>query len=136
MHINWLELLAAMLTVKCYAKDQHDILVQLKVDSETALTYINQLGGTLSPPRAGSADERTVALVPRQEHNPASHSPAGVLNGTADEESRVLEARQDRLEALSTDLQEDRPTNWATTGGPVCVTPDLPASGLCELKSM
>ncbi len=90
-----------MLTVKCYAKDQHDILVQLKVDSETALTYINQLGGTLSSPRAGSADERTVALVPRQEHNPASHSPAGVLNGTADEESRVMEARQDRLEIMA-----------------------------------
>ncbi len=57
--------------------------------------YINQLGGTVSPPRAESSDERTVALVPRQEHNPASHSPAGVLNGTADEESRVMKDRTD-----------------------------------------
>ncbi len=38
-----------MLAVKCYAKDQHDILVHLRMDNTTALTYINKLGGTLSP---------------------------------------------------------------------------------------
>ena len=48
MHINCLELLAAALAVKCFAKDKN-ILIHLRMDDTTALNYINKLGGTVSP---------------------------------------------------------------------------------------
>ena len=49
MHINCLELLAAHLAVKCFAKDKTNLTIHLKMDSMSALTYINKLGGTISP---------------------------------------------------------------------------------------
>ena len=49
MHINCLELLAAYLTVKCFAKDRSNLTILLKMDSMSALTYINKRGGTISP---------------------------------------------------------------------------------------
>ena len=44
MHINCLELLAAFLAVKCFAKDKTNLTIDLKMDSMSALTYINKLG--------------------------------------------------------------------------------------------
>ena len=44
MHINCLELLAAFLAVKCFAKDKTNLTIHLKMDSMSALTYINKLG--------------------------------------------------------------------------------------------
>ena len=49
MHINCLELLAAHLAVRCFAKDKTNLTIHLKMDSMSALTYINKLGGTISP---------------------------------------------------------------------------------------
>ena len=49
MHINCLELLAAHLAVKCFAKDKTNPTIHLKIDSMAALTYINNLGGMISP---------------------------------------------------------------------------------------
>ena len=49
MHINCLELLAATLAVKCFAKDKRNIRIHLRMDNTTALNYINKLGGTVSP---------------------------------------------------------------------------------------
>ena len=49
MHINCLELLAATLATQAFAKKQENILVHLKLDSTSALTYINKMGGTVSP---------------------------------------------------------------------------------------
>jgi len=49
IHINILELLAAHLAVKCFAIDKTNLTMYLKMDSMSALTYINKLGGTISP---------------------------------------------------------------------------------------
>ena len=49
MHINCLEMLAATLAVKCYAKDRHNFHIMLKMDNMSALTYINKKRGTISP---------------------------------------------------------------------------------------
>ena len=47
MHINCLVMLAATLAVKCYAKDQGNLHILLKMDSMSAPTYISEKGGTI-----------------------------------------------------------------------------------------
>ena len=49
MHINCLELLAASLAIKSFARDKKNLHIHLKMDNTTALTYINKYGGTVSP---------------------------------------------------------------------------------------
>ena len=48
-HINYLELLAAFLAIKTFAKGQEDIQIDLQMDNMSTLTYINKRGGTQSP---------------------------------------------------------------------------------------
>ena len=47
-HINWLELPAANLAVKSFVKGKKNILIHLRMDNTTALTYINKCGETVS----------------------------------------------------------------------------------------
>ena len=44
MHINSLELLAAILVVKTFLKDASEISVLLRLDNATAVAYINNMG--------------------------------------------------------------------------------------------
>ena len=44
-HINFLELLAAFLALKCFAKDDQDCQILLRIDNIVAISYINKLGG-------------------------------------------------------------------------------------------
>ena len=48
LQINCLELKAAELAVKTFAKDRESIHIHLKMDNITALTHINKMGGTRS----------------------------------------------------------------------------------------
>ena len=48
MHINCLELSAATLAVQAFAKDLSGIEILLQLDNQTAVAYINHLGGTVS----------------------------------------------------------------------------------------
>ena len=49
-HINCLEDLAAFHAVKCFVRDKKkSITVLLRMDNTTAVTYVNKLGGTVSP---------------------------------------------------------------------------------------
>ena len=48
MHINCLELLAATLSLKTFAKGKQGISILLYVDNTTAVAYINNLGGMVS----------------------------------------------------------------------------------------
>ena len=45
-HINYLELFGAMLVVKAFTQDQESIHVHLRMDSKTAIFYVNRIGGT------------------------------------------------------------------------------------------
>ena len=44
-HINCLELLAATLALKTFAKEKRSVSVLLKIDNTTAVAYINNQGG-------------------------------------------------------------------------------------------
>ena len=48
LHINCLELLAATLAVKCFARDKEDIMILLRMDNTTAIAYINKRGGIVT----------------------------------------------------------------------------------------
>ena len=94
MHINCLELLAAFLAVKCFAKDKTNLTIHLKMDSMSALTYINKLGGTISPQLNSLAKELWLWCMERSILLRAQHL-AGVLNTIADDESRVMKDLSD-----------------------------------------
>ena len=84
MHINCLELLAA----------KTNLTIHLKMDSMLALTYINKLGGTISPQLNNLAKELWLWCMERSILLKAQHL-AGVLNTIADDESRVMKDRTD-----------------------------------------
>lgn len=48
-HINYLELLAAMFALKCFAKNLKYCDILLRIDNTTAIAYINKMGGIQFP---------------------------------------------------------------------------------------
>lgn len=48
-HINYLELLAIFLSLKCLARDRSECNILLRVDNTTAISYINRMGGIQYP---------------------------------------------------------------------------------------
>ena len=94
MHINCLELLAATLALKCFAKHKTKISVLLKLDNTTAVTYINNLGGTVSRELVALTRDLWMWCLERNIHIQAQHLP-GILNVIADAESRTMTDRTD-----------------------------------------
>ena len=45
-HINYLELMAGALAVRTFAKHKRNIHVRLRMDNQTAIFYVNRMGGT------------------------------------------------------------------------------------------
>ena len=86
-HINWLELMAAFLAVRCFAKDKSKIHIQLFMDSKVAIAYVNRLGGTHSRGLCSLALEFWEWCTQRKITLHAVHIP-GRANVTADWESR------------------------------------------------
>lgn len=52
-HINYLELLAVFLGLKCFAREYNNCSILLRVDNTTALSYINRMGGIQFPHLTG-----------------------------------------------------------------------------------
>lgn len=48
LHINELELLAALFALKCFASNLSNVKIIMRVDNTTAMAYINKMGGTHS----------------------------------------------------------------------------------------
>ena len=94
MHINCLELLAAMLAVKTFLKNKTRMSVLLRLDSTTAVAYINNLGGTVSKELVDLAKSLWMWCLERNIHITAQHLP-GVQNKIADAESRTIIDRSD-----------------------------------------
>lgn len=94
MHINCLELLAATLAVKSFVKDQKGISVLLQLDNQTAVAYINNLGGTVSPQLTDLAKALWLWALSRDLVLSAEYIP-GATNCVADVESRTLRDRTD-----------------------------------------
>lgn len=44
-HINFLELLAVFMGLKCFAKNMFNCTILLRIDNTTAISYINRMGG-------------------------------------------------------------------------------------------
>ena len=94
LHINCLELLAATLAVKAFLKDQVNKRVLLLLDNQTAVAYINNLGGTVSAQATILARELWMWCLERDILLTAQHLP-GKENIRADTESRVMKDRSD-----------------------------------------
>ena len=93
-HINCLELLAATLALKTFVKDKKGVSVLLRIDNTTAVAYINNHGGTVSRELVSLTRDLWMWCLERNIHIQAQHLP-GVLNHTADLESRCMKDRSD-----------------------------------------
>jgi len=94
MHINCLELLATELAMKSFLKGHRGVTVLLQLDNSTAVAYINNLRGTVSPVLTTMARSLWLWALEKDIMLSAQHIP-GVLNTTADQESRVERNRSD-----------------------------------------
>ena len=86
-HINYLELKAAFLALKAFLKGKSHVTVSLQLDNTTAISYINNKGGTRSPQLMTLALEMWDWCQARDILVIASHIP-GRDNVSADKESR------------------------------------------------
>ena len=89
LHINCLELLAATLAVKTFLKYQENKRVLLLLDNQTAVAYINNLGGTVSAHATELPRNLWMWCLWREILLTAQHLP-GKENVKADMESRVM----------------------------------------------
>ena len=94
MHINCLELLAATLAVQTFLKRKTRLSVLLRLDNTSAVAYINNLGGTVSPELVDLAKTLWMWCLERNIHITAQHLP-GAQNHIADAESRTMVDRSD-----------------------------------------
>ena len=94
MHINCLELLAATLETKTFAKSKTTISILLRIDNTTAEAYNNNLGGTVSRELVMLTRDLWMWCLERNIHIAAVHLP-GVLNTIADTESQEMLDRTD-----------------------------------------
>ena len=120
-HINFLELSAAFLALKTFTTNQTGIVL-LKMDSISAVSYINQRRGTHSFQLCNVALEIWEWCLQRWISLQAEHLP-GILNKVADMESRVICI----------------PTNSAISGSSpnrfICVTANQTATPLLQLEA-
>lgn len=49
LHINYFELTAAFIALRCFDSNLHGVQVLLRVDNTTAISYINRMGGVQYP---------------------------------------------------------------------------------------
>ena len=87
-HINWLELKAALLAIQSFG-NHPNCHIQMFLDSQVAIAYINQMGGTHSLRLCKLAKEFWKWCLEHQVTVHAEHLP-GRLNRVADFESRHL----------------------------------------------
>ena len=92
LHINYLELL--FLAFRCLFKNKRSVHVLLKMDNTSAITYINKIGGRVSPALNDISKGFWLWCMERDISVQAQHL-AGKLNSTVDEESRVMKDRSD-----------------------------------------
>ena len=93
-HINCLEMMAATLALKTFAKDRTGISVLLRIDNMTAVAYINNQGGTVSEQLVHLTRDLWMWCLERNIHIQAQYLP-GSLNTVADRESRSMRDRSD-----------------------------------------
>ena len=93
-HINCLEMQAAALATQTFLKGRTGLSVLLQMDNTTAVAYVNNLGGTVSPQLTTLAKTLWMWALQRDITLTAQHIP-GVSNIVADTESRTVRDRTD-----------------------------------------
>lgn len=93
-HINCLELEAAKLGLQALCAKEKDVHIHLQLDNVTAVTFLNNMGGTHSKPCNKVARDIWLWCMRRNIWLTATHIP-GIQNTTADKFSRKF---QDRTE--------------------------------------
>ena len=86
-HINLLEMKAVLLGLQSLCSDCRDVHLRIRSDSQTCVTYVNKMGGSKSEKCNDMARGIWQWCIDRHIYISAEHIP-GVLNKTADEESR------------------------------------------------
>ena len=69
MHINCLELLAVTLAVQTFAKNWTDATILLMINNTSAVAYINNQGGTVSPDLVSLAKDLWMWCLKRSKIN-------------------------------------------------------------------
>lgn len=87
LHINYLELTAAFIALRCFCSDLRGVQVLLRVDNTTAISYINRMGGVQYPGLVSRAKELWKWCEARQIRVFASYIKSA-SNSDADRESR------------------------------------------------
>ena len=122
VHINCLELRAAILAVHTFAKNRDKILLLVCLDNTTAVAYINNLGGTVSKELVTLAKDLWMWCLERNIRISAQH--------------RKLENDGPvRLEIEPSDFQKDRSIVWPTRSGPLCLQVDKPTTEIFQLET-
>ena len=93
-HINCLEMQAAALATQTFLKGRTGLSVLLQMDNTTAVAYVNNLGGTVSPQLTTLAKTLWMWALQRDITLTAQYIP-GVSNIVADTESRTVRDRTD-----------------------------------------
>ena len=119
LHINELELLAALFALKAFLKHVRDISVLLKSDNVTTVTYINHLGGTRSRVLYSQSLEGAVALVSPKRHNTQSTTPTRQGESQCGFHVSPLE-RQNRPDSQSSSVQHHQSGVGSTASGSFC----------------
>lgn len=94
LHINVLELKAAFFALKCFCTDMKNQHVRISIDNTTAVSYINNMGGSKSPLLNALAIKVWDWCIARNLWVSAVHI-AGKLNVEADEKSRKFNDRHE-----------------------------------------
>ncbi|KZS04664.1 Uncharacterized protein APZ42_032312, partial [Daphnia magna] len=101
LHINHLELIAALYALQCFTARASGVSVLIYSDNSTAVAYINRCGGTWSRSLSATAKSIVEWCEPRRLSLTAVHL-AGSRNMVADYQSRVFLDQSDwKLSAIS-----------------------------------
>ena len=134
LHINCLELTAATLAVQAFAKDRSGVSILLQLDNQTAVAYINHLGGTVSLQLVQLAKTLAVALGSAAGHYPVSSTHSG-----CDQPSGGRRVQNDNgspgLETFSGGFSENQCHLGSPRSRPICLAPLLSTEPVLQLET-
>ena len=134
MHINCLELLAATLAVKTFAKAKTAMSILLRIDNTTAVANINNLCRRDSLQGISDPHKRSMDVVPGKEYSHCSSAPTRCIEYSS-RYSVQANAGQDRLKVELCNIPENQQPFWAPGHGPVCVQTVHPVPTLLQLAT-
>ena len=117
-HINILELKAAFFALKSFCSQANKTHVQIQIDNTTAVSYINNMGGSKSPVLNTLAIELWEWCIHRNIWVSAVHI-AGKLNADADFKSRSFSDKHEWM--LNRNVFTEILTEFPELNGLICI---------------